>query len=74
MQDPVHHLVGELPVAAHPQQRLPLRTEHELHHLLVGERAVFVPVVFSLVHRRTAETAPSAAPGHDPDQGEIYAT
>jgi multidrug efflux pump subunit AcrB len=34
---------------------------------------VFVPVVFSLAHRRGAETAPSPATGRDPDQGEIYA-
>jgi multidrug efflux pump subunit AcrB len=34
---------------------------------------VFVPVVFSLAHRRTAETAPSPAGRRDPDQGEIYA-
>ena len=34
---------------------------------------VFVPVVFSLVHRRAAETAPHPVAGRDPDQGEIYA-
>jgi aryl-alcohol dehydrogenase-like predicted oxidoreductase len=47
-QDPIHHLVRELPVASHPQQGLALRRQHELHHLLVGERAVLVAVVLDL--------------------------
>src|SRR5215210_9352050 len=47
-QDPVHRLVRELPGASHPQQRLALRPQHEVHHLLVGERAVLVPLVLDL--------------------------
>jgi multidrug efflux pump subunit AcrB len=35
---------------------------------------VFVPVVFSLVHRRDAVGATHAASGHGADQGESYAT
>jgi multidrug efflux pump subunit AcrB len=34
---------------------------------------LFVPVVFSLVHRKAAAAAPNPAPDHNPDPGEAYA-
>jgi multidrug efflux pump subunit AcrB len=34
---------------------------------------LFVPVVFSLAHRKTPEPAGDRSAGHDPDQGEAFA-
>jgi hypothetical protein len=36
-QNSVHHLVRDFPVASHSQQRLALRRQYKLQHLLVGE-------------------------------------
>src|SRR3954469_11373335 len=47
-QDAVHPLVRQVAVAAHPHERVALRAEDELHHLLVGDRAVLVAVVLDL--------------------------
>src|SRR4029078_12737628 len=46
--DAVHRLVRELALRPPPRQRLALRGQNELDHLLIGERAVLVAVVLDL--------------------------